>query len=685
MIRSTFGATRFGPLRSNGVASRSLGKPAAMYPGAVASDAQLTIGVDRLQTRLAAPLGPLQTLMTVEDGSLIVPNTLLSIDDEIVQTQAGGGAVWNIIRGRDGTMPATHLASAIVSGFVDAWHHNALVSEIQAIEQTLGPNLSNVPPSPFVLSSAHDFPAQSPGGNLIIGANVITLAPVPLGVNGTNQNHWLYISGGVGAAEPVLITGGTAVSGAATGTVIVTCANAHSGAWTIRSATAGGQEAYYSNGGTGNLYIIFPSGQISIFGPLTVNAHGVHIGGTGALVTTIYQNTPNIDIFRFLATHEGCGIENVGIIGHAASTAGFAINITGQRYFVAQNIRIAQVANGVHNTDGIFTSFRNVWIGEISGGDGFLIDGPLTNVEVWDNITTGSSLPFNAGLRVTEAANAMIINSTFLEGQYGVLFDPLTGKVVASIDMVNIYADHNLVEGLRMIPASGAFITRIRCSQCWFSDAGQTGVRLAPMAGGGINDLLIDQAEISHNPVNGVALIGDVSNVAIKGSSIWNNNGGSGIYVGPGIDGATILGNHIGNDVSWGAGNQLFGVFLEEQAARVVITNNTFKANTTAPISPFPALGLSGAVIIRDNIDIDNVMPAIASAATIQLSWNPIVEITGTITITAINGGWAGREITLIFTAAAPGGLGIGGNIGRAQAAAQNQAIRLTYRGTNWY
>lgn len=77
------------------------------------------------------------------------------------------------------------------------------------------------------------------------GNKTITLSPVPLGLNATNVNHYLYISGGGGGnAEVVLVTGGTAVSGAVSGTITFTTTQPHTGGWIIRSASAGIKEAY---------------------------------------------------------------------------------------------------------------------------------------------------------------------------------------------------------------------------------------------------------------------------------------------------------------------------------------------------------------------------------------------------------------------------------------------------------
>src|SRR5678809_737944 len=49
-------------------------------------------------------------------------------------------------------------------------------------------------PVPYVVSSDFDFPAQTPGGSLSSGVGAtVTLTPVPLGVNGADTGHYLYI------------------------------------------------------------------------------------------------------------------------------------------------------------------------------------------------------------------------------------------------------------------------------------------------------------------------------------------------------------------------------------------------------------------------------------------------------------------------------------------------------------
>ncbi len=96
----------------------------------------------------------------------------------------------------------------------------------------------------------YNFTPVSPGGSLIIGNNNVVFPLVPLGVNGTDTAHHLYVSGGTGTAESCTIAGGSGTAGSTNGTIILTCAHTHSGAFTVQSATAGQEEASVALGAT---------------------------------------------------------------------------------------------------------------------------------------------------------------------------------------------------------------------------------------------------------------------------------------------------------------------------------------------------------------------------------------------------------------------------------------------------
>lgn len=103
------------------------------------------------------------------------------------------------------------------------------------------------------------------------GIVTMTLTDVPLGVNGADTNHYIRISGGTGTAETVLITGGSAVAGAASGTIICTTANAHTGAWKVTSATAGLQEAVNDASASSYKSIFVPPGEHIFYDTCNLN------------------------------------------------------------------------------------------------------------------------------------------------------------------------------------------------------------------------------------------------------------------------------------------------------------------------------------------------------------------------------------------------------------------------------
>lgn len=384
-----FGATRLGS-----VASRSLGIPAAAYPGRVAGNSDLIVAVDQQQTTLLAPLGLSDTTMTVSNASMIGAYNLQSIDSEIVKTTGPpAGNVIPIQRGFDGTAAASHVSGAVVSGLIDAYHHNCLAAEIEAIETALGPNLANVPgiaSSPFVSNAMGNFPAQTPGGSLIVGANVITLSPVPLGVNGTDTSHYLYVSGGTGTPEAVQIVGGTAVSGAASGTLIIQCANTHSGAWTIQTATAGMQEAAVKAGAGGHV-IVNQAG--TVYAPTTLSVSAIVEGSRGATITA--SGSPS-SIFTIAA--DNVTIRNVSIV---AGTAQYAITNSGTHtgIIVAENKITGSATGAIAFTAGTDLVIRdNTVTNFTNAGINCLTSVSISRVRIYGNyVSSVGSTTHNGG------------------------------------------------------------------------------------------------------------------------------------------------------------------------------------------------------------------------------------------------------------------------------------------------
>ena len=200
---------------------------------------------------------------------------------------------------------ATSLTGAVIGAGTAALTGVAASSQLQFLRRK--PNQTSTTyefTSPFdLLSSDFDFPAQAPGGTLTATvAAAPTMTPCPIGVAGADTGHYVYISAGTGTAEAVLITGGTCTSGASTGTLGFVPANNHSGAWTIKSATNGVQEAVCSLP-NGSDRVIVPQGTTTLNANLSycgksaaviVLASGLTLAGSGTLPAAA-QNTYIID------------------------------------------------------------------------------------------------------------------------------------------------------------------------------------------------------------------------------------------------------------------------------------------------------------------------------------------------------------------------------------------------------
>jgi hypothetical protein len=548
---------------------------------------------------------------------------------------------------------------------------------------------------PITVANDYNFPAQSPGGALAVGANTVTLTPCPLGVAGADTNQFLQIQGGVGAPEAVAITGGSCTgTGITSGTVTFSAVNTHTGAWSIQSATAGCSEAFWSNGGTGNMLIFFPAGSYTFFAPCRLSAIGTWVVGAGPTGTTITNSTLNSEVFQFngAGNIQGNGVHGFQLIGNASSVSGYAIEVISQNYFRASDIYILNFPQGMLLTNPITGSIRDVWTRNLVG-DGFTINGSSTNAVIMDDLQTQSATAYSAGMHITQCGNCLILHSQFLAANDGMLLNPANTQSVASVDVIESYFDHG-IRGIHINPAAGGSVVRFRCSQCWASSnssAPSGGVWLDSTGGGTIAGVLFENGEFSANSGDGLH-IDTGSTISIVGSNM-SNNAGAGASFGGGTANAsdiTIVGNRIGNNLAgWGAGAQQFGLYIVPTTiTNLTICGNDFLGNTSTPVN---ANGLMTGLTLCPNRGIDDVaLPVLASAATINLTSgqvvNPNYNITGVTTVTTITGAlWRGRKLTLVKTDAGSLTVGGGGNIPGTHTMTQNTSLLLTYDGTNWY
>jgi hypothetical protein len=162
------------------------------------------------------------------------------------------------------------------------------------------------------------------------------------------------------------------------------------------------------------------------------------------------------------------------------------------------------------------------------------------------------------------------------------------------------------------------------------------------------------------------------------GYSVTNN--GNGIYLGSNIDNVTITDNFIGQ-IDGLRATQEYGVTVGSGCDYILIANNQFINNNTGPVS----MGSTSQAVIKNNIDVDNVIQSVASVAVIVLGINDTVKITGTTSISGIDGPrWVGRQVTFITVDGAIS-FTTGNNIVRAFTSVQNVPFSAVYDGTKWY
>lgn len=234
-----------------------------IFPSGLANDLDFTIAKDRAASTLSGSINSSVTTLNVVNGAVFPSGGpfIITIDAEQLRICSRSSNTLTVCsggRGFSGTTAATHTNGAAVRQNIVAWHHNQPAAELENIEIQVAD------------TRAYNF-SRTVGtfltGDLsVAGAKTITFtANCPPGVAGAGTNHYIRISGGVGTAENVLITGGTCTSAAvAGGTLTFTTSNTHTGSWAVSSATAGLQEAHNALPSTGGL-VLLADGTNTVF------------------------------------------------------------------------------------------------------------------------------------------------------------------------------------------------------------------------------------------------------------------------------------------------------------------------------------------------------------------------------------------------------------------------------------
>jgi hypothetical protein len=478
--------------------------------------------------------------------------------------------------------------------------------------------------------------AQVTGDLSVAGNKTVTLTPVPLGLNASNQDHWLYIANGVGTPEAVKITGGTAVSGSASGTITFTTVNTHSGNWTILSASAGVKEAYHAqlveNPGLPTVKI--PAGTHYVYAPIVFSTN-VYLTGEASRNSYLAAVTNNFNVLSviFASGPRVVYINGIGIlcIAGAFATNTKAIYIEGGTDGEISDITINSPYVGIEwlgTSGGNVINYRDIWIFGAasvalflrSTGSGqcaaticnFYADGAgatmlaifgtiagITATNLWlQNHAT--SIYIEATTRNT---NEIIISNSILDGPTTVAFQFIGPGYALGGGTNNVRLSNSLIQAI------GFGIILQACGRVFINDTTVTcGGSSTPITIDASGDIQVENTRVyagaSSTFSNYVTLQNSCSDVTLNGVVM---RGDPGVVKSAGI----IMTSHAQTNIN-------------------ILNCDT---NATLPIS---GVSTSGPVKALEG-NLWSYTPSIASAATVTLPYFKFFILTGTTGVTAFS------------------------------------------------
>jgi len=381
-----------------------------------------------------------------------------SIAPALIRIVGGTGGMVNPMNAANQT-----IASLTSSGVPTAVNIPSCSAPNDALIWTLGSgygcNTIATGTSQTIYAATYNFSAQAPGGTLTATiAATVTLTPCPGGVNGADTGHYLYVSGGTGTAESVLIAGGTCVAGNSTGTVIFTTVNNHSGAWTIQSATSGLQEAANANP---TQQVKVQCGGVNWYGPYNPPADHPGFIGCGAAYGTaikLYFNSGNVvtvtadggDIsptFSNFSIYPNSGDMTSGAMFYASSS---------QDGFNVQNVSI-----GVNGTRSAYVGIdcesyncKGDWIDIWFAYRGVYLaaDAHFSHVHTSTDKTTGTYAAGSASLYMAYATGTQIDNWMHDAGVVeSCIVGDATSNAVNEVMLTQVYCDHMALYGIHQV------------------------------------------------------------------------------------------------------------------------------------------------------------------------------------------------------------------------------------------
>lgn len=286
----------------------------------------------------------------------------------------------------------------------------------------------------------------------LIGA--ATAAPSGGGYVSFDNYHWLYISGGTGTPEAVLIQGGSGT------TIRITTVNAHSGAWAITSASEGIREAMQV--GKNGCTILLPSGVLNLRAKLCIGDGDVY--SQMGLPRSVYPTIDHIMIrgqgFARNAGFPGTYIKYLGVDTRGTSQG--AVEFLGQYGSGISNLSLDASPSGPSPAANTAIRFQELLNGRLE--DLLIWHNNATSVRGMDMQNCGSIVFENVEVIAGGAHSvALGIGTDGFNLQYGsggnsqIMFRrmALAGGATDGIPILIEAADNNIFEDVITYAASG--------------------------------------------------------------------------------------------------------------------------------------------------------------------------------------------------------------------------------------
>lgn len=689
---------------------------AAVFPGAVATNADLIVAGNNDSSTLAVNLTAVDTTLVFVSSGIFQTSQAVVIGSEIILLGTVAGAIaTGCTRGYAGTTAATHSVGETAQDLIIASHHNNLKDEVIAVEAALGVNLRNIAPTFRAASfnwSGVPLSIALTGGV----SSTVTLSPFPAGINALSANkHYIRIVDTVGVSEAVLITAVNLVSGTVSFTPATSHATANS---TLTSATSGIQEAICFGSAAAYAWeVVLDNGPVLAYQKIFVRVTSVNSGiirgvANNWSMVERHSSYPAGDLFYvdgIVGANSSTKFSNFRVLNANSfnNTAGFAfscvdasemffeditvfdgfggynftrafyVRMSGCRYFesagqgsagyasalagirfAGQNVNIC-ISNSFFESQyaGALTSMLTYGV-LIEGADGIQFSNCASNGKIGIGLSAQSGTPLDDVHFSNHISDNCQLRCLYVTGNTG-------SAAYTNIHFVNVHLNGRAIAGNQaLIGIDG---------NCDYVDFTAMNINL-----GYVNAVAITPATAYHGAAqqhilfNGCEFSGlNISN-AINVPAIQLATGVSGVKI---HNCTTSARPDIASVIS-------YGVVFAGTSNKCSLTGNTFQDGTTGAV--YLAGGTHTNLVLENNLGVDSVIPTVASAATLACPVNPNFKVSGAVGVGAITGMWAGRRGQIVTTSGAVT-FTAGASIANTVTTTINQPINYFFDGTLLY